>query len=59
MEWGIVCGTCLSVLLNASCHKKHEYIRFMGGDLNDYKGIKLFLKINMVGACLGTLGVLS
>ena len=26
--------TSLSVLLDVSCHKKHAYIWFMGGDLN-------------------------
>ena len=31
---GTPTGTSLSVLLNVSCDKKHEYIWFMGGDLN-------------------------
>ena len=43
MGWGIPLGTSLLVLLNASCHKKHEYIWFMGGDLNS------FYKMNRVG----------
>ena len=29
-------GTSQSVVLNASYHKKHEYIWFRGGDLNGF-----------------------
>ena len=31
-------GASLLMLMNASCHKKHEYIWFMGGDLNGFQG---------------------
>ena len=31
---GTPAGTSPSVLLNASCHKKHQYIWFMGVNLN-------------------------
>ena len=34
-----------SVLVNASSHKKHEYIWFMGGDLNGFLDNKLFMKL--------------
>ena len=36
-------GTHPSVLLNASRHKKYEHIWFVGGDLNGFRDIKLFL----------------
>ena len=38
------CGTSPSVLLNAYYHKKHEYIWFMGGDLNGFRYIKPSMK---------------
>ena len=44
--WGIdrhARGTSLPVLLNTSCHKKHEYIWFMGGDLNVVLDINLLM----------------
>ena len=34
-----------SVLLNVSCHKKHEYVWFMGGYLNEFRDSKLFSKL--------------
>ena len=37
------------MLLNASYHKRHEYIWLMGGDLNSFQGTELFYKINRVG----------
>ena len=37
-------GTSLLVLLNASYHQKHEYIWFMGRDLNVFRYIKPFMK---------------
>ena len=36
--------TSPSVLLNVSCYKKHEYIWFMGGDLNGFQDINRFMK---------------
>ena len=36
--------TSLSVLLNASCHKKHEYKWLLGGDLNVYRDVNLSMK---------------
>ena len=41
---GHTCGTSQSVLLNESCHKKHEYIRFRGGDLYSFQNIKPLIK---------------
>ena len=35
--------TSLFVLLNASCHKKREYIWFMGGNFRGFQGNELFL----------------
>ena len=60
MGWGIPGGTSLFVLLNASCHKKHECIWFMGGDLNG-KSTELFYTLNRVvggwgGGMAGTPG---
>ena len=39
--------------LTASCHKKHEYIWSMGGDLNGFQGTNLFYKMNREGDVLG------
>ena len=36
--------TSLSVVLNASCHKKHENIWFMGGDMNCFEQLIFFVK---------------
>ena len=48
-EWVNAClgrprGTSSLVLLNASYHKKHEYVWFRGGDLNCFRDIKPFMK---------------
>ena len=52
--------TSLFVLLHASCHKKREYIWFMGGNFRGFQGNELFLSNEKDGggggACAGTPG---
>ena len=38
-------GFSWSVLLNVSYHKIHEYIWFRGRDLNGFRDIKTFMKM--------------
>ena len=37
-------GSSLSVLLNVSYYKMHEYILLSGGDLKSFQDSKLFVK---------------
>ena len=49
-------ATSLSGLLNGSCYKKHEYIWFMGGNLNGFQDIKCFMKRTRWGMPRGAHG---
>ena len=44
------------VLLNASCHKKHENNWFMGMDLSSFQDTKPFYEVKEVEACVGPPG---
>ena len=40
----VMCGTWLYLFLIFAFHKEHDYILFMGGDLNSFWDIKHFMK---------------
>ena len=48
--------TSQKVLLNASCHKKHENNWFMGRDLSIFQDTKLFYEVKEVGHLWAHLG---
>ena len=48
--------TSQKVLLNASCHKKHENNWFMGRDLSSFQDTKPFYEVKEVGHVWAHLG---
>ena len=48
--------TSSSVLLNASYHKKYEYVWFMGGGLYSFQDIKPFMNLKGWGMPVHTRG---